>query len=199
MKVLKSSLFLILAAALVAATAAPGTAQTSQSGSTGKGGHFGHRGHFPPPSELNTSGETSSSSARPGKFRKPPTAEEQAKMEANLKSWAEKNNYTTSTDENGRLVVKDSDGNIVKPRRPGRERPELTAAQKAQMEAKIIVWAQENGYTTEKDEQGRLIAKDQDGNMVRPPREIFGAPPAPPASTGESTSATTDSTSTSNK
>ncbi len=248
MKLLKSSLFMILAAVLIAAPAAPASAQTSQGSPKGEGRHFGHRG--PPPSELNTSGETSSSTARPGKFRKPPTAEEKAKMEANLKSWAEENNYTTSTDENGRLVVKDAEGNMVRPPRPGRGRPEPTAEQKekmeaslkawaekngytteagedgrlivkdsdgnivkpgrgehgqppsaeeiAKIEAKITAWAQENGYTTEKDERGRLIAKDQDGKMVMPPRDILGAPPAPPAPPApadDSSSGTTDSTS----
>jgi len=128
--------------------------------------------------------------------RPEPTAEQKAKFEAQLKDWAAKNGYTTETGEDGRLVVKDKDGNLVKPPRPGHQPP--SAEEIAKIEAKISAWAQENGYTTEKDEQGRLVAKDKDGKIVMPPPEVIGHPPMPPKPPETTEPDTNDTTTTDN-
>ncbi|MBF0545933.1 MAG: hypothetical protein HQM08_15935 [Candidatus Riflebacteria bacterium] len=112
-----------------------------------------------------------------GEHHHPPMTEAvKAAMEAKIKAWATDQGYTTETDANGRLIVKDKSGNIVKPfggpgghgGLGGQAGQQPTAEQKAAFEAKIKAWATEQGYTTETDANGNLVVKDQSGNVVKP-------------------------------
>lgn len=49
----------------------------------------------------------------------------------------------------------------------------------AKIEKRIEQWAKKNGYTTKRDEHGRLVAVDKNGKIIRPPASVVGHPPQP--------------------
>lgn len=117
-----------------------------------------------------------------GAGRGGPSREEIEKAEAAIKEWATKNGYTTEKAERGPIIVKDKSGKEVRipqellPKFPG-QKPHATPEEIAKIEAAVKEWATRNGYTTVRDERGRLVAKDQAGNIVRPPPEVIRRSP----------------------
>lgn len=99
----------------------------------------------------------------------PPSQEEIAKIEANIAAWAKKNGYTIVRDGQGRLVAKDKSGKVVRPPAEVVGLAEPSPEQVAEMEARLKEWAARNGYVTVRDEHGRLMVKDKNGKIVRPP------------------------------
>lgn len=94
-------------------------------------------------------------------------------IESRIKQFASEKDLTTFTDANGRLQVKDSDGNVV-PLGAEIFAPSGEMPTKEVIEARIKKWAATVGLTTGTDEKsGRLVAKDSNGNVVPLPPSIF--------------------------
>lgn len=98
-----------------------------------------------------------------------PSAGEIARIEARIQDWAKQQGYTTVRDDQGRLVARDKNGKVVRPPSQvvGQHAPQPTDVAKA--EARIKAWAAKNGYSTVRDKDGRLVGKDAQGNLIRPP------------------------------
>lgn len=97
-------------------------------------------------------------------------------FEKKIQEFADKEGFKTERDDQGHLLVKDKDGKVVplpkdlQPKGLGEgPSPEQIAA----FEKDIQAFADKNGYTTERDDQGRLVVKDKDGKAVALPKEIL--------------------------
>ena len=184
-KLLIGSFFVFSVTALLAETTASDTGNTNvrphHPPPGGPGGHHpGHHGQRPPDLGGNAASDT----------------EAIANIETKITEWATEKGYTTEKDTDGKLIVKNGDGEEVKipsevlptpPDRGGHERPPMPpemstntasgAESIANIEAKITEWATEKGYTTEKSTDGKLVVKDSDGKEVKIPPEVLPAPP----------------------
>ncbi|NLI75672.1 MAG: hypothetical protein GX442_04425 [Candidatus Riflebacteria bacterium] len=121
----------------------------------------------------------------------PPPPEVIKELESRITAFANEKGFTTERDGQGRLVVKDKDGNLV-PLPPGMLPPGLLpppppppAELIKEAEARITAFANDKGFTTERDAQGRLVVKDKDGNLVPLPPGLLppGLLPPPPIGT----------------
>lgn len=99
----------------------------------------------------------------------PPDREE---IEERIKSFAEENDFDTFTDPQGRMQVKDKNGNVI-PLGPEIFAPSGEMPDKDTIESRIKKWAGEMDLDTDRDGAGRLIVKNDAGQMVPLPPSIF--------------------------